>query len=225
MFYQIRRSLAHHHPSAFLLVAQLLLLILYVIFDGLENQRALISAFSVLVLALVVWVVNRSATIQWTGWVLAIPAFVFTLLSAFIVDQTLLLWSSVCDSVLYFFAAFALIAYMMGDYRVTTDELFAVAATFTLLAWAFAYAYMACQTWLPGSFISSIDPEPSRTFIELLSLSFTNLTATGLGDILAVTTLARVLVMLEQFTGIGYVAMVVSRLIGMTINQRERKKP
>jgi len=225
MFYQFRRDLARHHPSAFLLVAQLLQLLFYGLFENLHSQRALLSAFSVLVLVLVVWVVNRSSTIHWIGWVLAIPAFVFTLLSAFIVDPTLLLWSSICDSVLYFFAAIALIVYMMDDYRVTTDELFAVAATFTLLAWAFAYAYMACQTWLPMSFISSIDPGPSRTFIELLSLSFTNLTATGLGDILPVTTLARVLVMLEQFTGIGYVAMVVSRLIGMTINQRERKKP
>lgn len=225
MFYQIRRNLARHHPSAFLLVAQLLQLLFYGLFENLHSQRALLSAFSVLVLLIVVWVVNRSSTIHWIGWVLAIPAFVFSLLSAFIIDPNLLLWSSLFEVLIYFFAAGALIAYMMGDYRVTTDELFAAGATFTLLAWGFAFAYMACQTWLPGSFISTIHPEPPLTFIELLSLSFTNLTATGLSDILPTTTMARVLVMLEQFAGIGYVAMVVSRLIGLTISRGVRRKP
>jgi hypothetical protein len=116
-----------------------------------------------------------------------------------------------------------MVAYMMEDYRVTTDELFAAGATFTLLAWGFTYAYLACQTWLPGSFTSSLHPGRPSTFLELLSLSFTNLTATGLGDILPATPFARVLVLLEQSAGIGYVAVVVSRLIGMTLTQQKEQ--
>ena len=76
---------------------------------------------------------------------------------------------------------------------------------------------------IPDSGSSSLDPEAPRTFIELLSLSFTNLTATGLGDLLPVSTRARVLVMLKQFAGIAYVAMVVSRLVGMTLTRRSGK--
>jgi len=134
------------------------------------------------------------------------------------------MWSALLESVLYFYAAGSLVAYMMKDYRVTSDELFAAGATFTLLAWGFAYAYVACQAWSPGSFVGLIDPEQPRTFVELLSLSFTNLTATGLGDILPVAPLARVLVMLEQFSGIGYVAVVVSRLIGLTLVQQKQNE-
>jgi hypothetical protein len=61
-----------------------------------------------------------------------------------------------------------------------------------------------------------------RTFLELLFLSFTTLSATGLGDILPIGSAARVLVMLEQFAGVAYIAVVVSRLIGMTIAQHKR---
>ena len=68
------------------------------------------------------------------------------------------------------------------------------------------------------------NPVQQRTFLELLFLSFTNLTAAGLGDILPVTPLARVIVMLEQFAGIGYVAVVVSRLIGMTLVQQKEQE-
>lgn len=218
------RGLARRHPSAFLLAAQLLSLVLYAVFEGSSRGRALLGAFGVLILLLVVWVVRRSPAVNWIAWVLVIPAVVLSLLSVPFLNGTLLGWSSLFEAALYFYAAGSMVAYMLEDYRVTTDELFAAAATFTLLAWGFAYAYMACQTWLPDSFSSSLNPGRPSTFLELLSLSFTNLTAVGLGDILPVAPLARVLVMLEQSAGVGYVAVVVSRLIGMTLMQQKDKE-
>ena len=218
------RGLARRHPSAFLLAAQLVSLVLYAVFEGSSRGRALLGAFGVLILLLVVWVVRRSPAVNWIAWVLVVPAVLLSLLSVPFLNDTLLGWSSLFESALYFYAAGSLVAYMMEDYRVTTDELFAAGATFTLLAWGFAYAYMACQIWLPDSFMSSLNPGQPSTFLELLSLSFTNLTATGLGDILPVEPLARVLVMLEQSAGIGYVAVVVSRLIGMTLMQQKDKE-
>jgi Ion channel len=217
------RALAQTHPSAFLLAAQLVSLLLYAMSDGSTNGRALLGAFGVLVLTLVVWVVNRSPALNWIAWVLVVPAIVLSLLSIFFVNPALLIWASLFEAALYFYAASSMVAYMMEDYRVTIDELFAAGATFTLLAWGFTHAYIVCQTWFPDSFVGLSAPGEPRTFIELMSLSFTNLTATGLGDILPVTPLARVLVMLEQFSGIGYVAVVVSRLIGMTLTQQGKK--
>jgi hypothetical protein len=218
-----RRILVHHHPSAFLLGAQLLSLVLYAAFDGVHSGRALLGAFSAIVLALAVWVVSRTPATNWIAWVIAIPAFLVSLLSAVFVDPHLLVWSSLLEAALYFYTAGSLIAYMMGDHRVTTDELFAAGATFTLLAWGFAYVYLVCQTWYPASFAGAARPGEPRTFIELLFLSFTNLSAAGLGDVLPITSLARVLVMLEQFAGVAYIAVVVSRLIGLTIVRQRRK--
>jgi hypothetical protein len=145
-------------------------------------------------------------------------------LSVYFVNPALLIWASLLESALYFYAAGGMVAYMMKDYRVTLDELFAAGATFTLLAWGFTHAYIVCQTMFPGSFVGLTNPEEPRTFIELMALSFTNLTATGLGDVVPIAPMARVLVMLEQFSGIGYVAVVVSRLIGMTLLQKDEEK-
>jgi hypothetical protein len=216
-------SLTRQRPSAYLLAAQLISLILYAAFDTNPGGRALLGAFGVLVLALVVWVINRDAMMPWIAWALVAPAFVLALLSALLVHPALLMWSSLLEAVLYFYAAGSLIAYMMKDYQVTSDELFAAGAAFTLLAWGFAFLYLACQIWLPGSFIGASLPGQPRTFVELLSLSFTNLSATGLGDIMPVSSLARALVMIEQFAGVGYVAVVVSRLIGLTIVRQKAK--
>lgn len=214
--------LARRHPSAFLLAAQLASLVLYAAFDEIAYGRALLGAFGILVLALAVWVVNRTPAVRWIAWLLVAPAFLLLLLSAIFSHPTLVVWSSLLEASFYFYAAGSLIFYMMGDYRVTIDELFAAGATFTLIAWGFAYVYLACQILLPGSFVGTTHPDQPRTFLELMFLSFTILSGTGLGDILPMDSAARVLVMLEEFAGIAYIAVVVSRLIGMTIIRHRR---
>ncbi|HVF33700.1 MAG TPA: potassium channel family protein [Candidatus Saccharimonadia bacterium] len=216
--------LGRKHPSAFLLAAQLLSLVLYPLLDGSEAGRVMFGAFGVMVLLLAVWVVNRSPAANWIGWVLAVPAIGLTAIAASFDAWDLLVWSALLESTLYFYAATSLIAYMMGDHRVTTDELFAAGATFTLLAWAFAYAYFVCQAWYPDSFTGLVNPESPRTWMELLFLSFTVLSGVGLGDIVPLSSPARVLVMLEEFSGVAYIATVVSRLIGLTIIAEKQRR-
>ena len=109
---------------------------------------------------------------------------------------------------------------MIADHEITRDELWAVGATFTLVAWAFAYLYIVCQAIAPQSFTAAIDPEAERTWMELLFLSFTTLTSTGLSDVTPVKPFARSLVMMEQLAGLAYVAMVVSRLVGLMVMRR-----
>jgi hypothetical protein len=214
--------IARRHPSAFLLAVQLLSLVVYPLFDGLPSGRLVFGAFGATVLLLAVWVVNRSPAVNWVAWSLAVPALLCAVFAAILKSQALLVTTSLLEALLYFYAAGALILYMMNDNRVTADELFAAGATFTLLAWGFAYLFVVCQAWYPGSFTGAVEPERARTWLELLFLSFTNLAAVGLGDVLPLRSEARVLVMLEQFAGVGYIAVVVSRLIGLTILRQGR---
>ena len=215
------RRVARRHPSAFLLAAQLLSLLVYPLIDDGTGGRVLFGAVALVVVPLAVWVVNRSSFVNTIAWLLAIPAMLLTVLAVVFENDALLPFSALLEAALYFYAAASLISYMLHDHKVTADELFAAAATFTLLAWGFAYAYFVCQAWYPGSF-TGFEPERQRTWMELLFYSFTNLSATGLGDVLPVSAPARVLTMLEQFAGVGYIATVVSRLIGLTI-VRERR--
>ena len=96
------------------------------------------------------------------------------------------------------------------------------ALPFTLLAWAFAYAYAACDAMLPGSFSAPINPAGPRSWTELLFLSVAVLSSVGLSDILPATGMARSLVMLESFAGVMYMALVVSRLVSLTLLRRDQ---
>jgi len=214
--------LARSHPSAFLLAAQLLSLLVYPAVDESSGGRLLFGAVALVVVPLAVWVVNRSPAVRWVAWLLAIPAMLLTAVAVLFAVPALLPWSAMLEAALYFYAAGGLIAYMLHDHEVSADELFAAGATFTLLAWGFAYAFFVCQAWYPDSFAAIEEPERPRRWLELLSLSFSNLSATGLSDIMPVGSPARVMVMLEQFAGVGYIATVVSRLIGLTIVRQRR---
>ena len=215
-------SLARREPSAILLTAQLGGVLLYPFMEGSDVGRALFSIFGIALLGLVVLAVRSTPALTWFVVLLGIPATALLLVQAVTGDDALFPYSSALEAVLYFYAAGALISYMLADHVITRDELFAVGATFTLVAWAFAYSYVVCQAIDPGSFIAAIDPSGERTWMELLFLSFTTLSSTGLSDVVPVQPFARSLVMIEQLAGLAYVAMVVSRLVGLMVMHRPR---
>jgi hypothetical protein len=214
-------SLARREPSAFLLSAQLAAVLIYPLMET-GAGRALFSVFGIAILGLVVLAVRFSAGMTWVAVVLGVPATVLLLIQAVTGEDTLLPYSSALEAVLYFYAAGVLIVYMLADHVITRDELFAVGATFTLVAWGFAYVYQVCQAIEPGSFTAAVAPNQDRTWMELLFLSFTTLSSTGLSDVVPIKPFARGLVMLEQLAGVGYIAMVVSRLVGLTVLRHRR---
>ena len=213
-------TVALRAPSAILLGAQLIGVLVYPAMQGSDVGRALFSVFGIAVLGLVVLSVRSSRGLTWVGVLLGIPATVLLLIQAATQDDALLPYSSAFEAVLYLYAAGALIAYMLEDHVITRDELFAVGATFTLVAWAFAYSYTVVQAIYPGSFTAAVNPEEQRSWMELLFLSFTTLSSTGLSDVVPVKAFARGLVMIEQVAGVGYIAMVVSRLVGLLVLRR-----
>jgi ion channel len=212
--------LARKEPSAILLAAQLAGVLLYPFMEDSGAGRALFSLFGIAILGLVLLAVRSSPAWTWFGVLLAVPAGALLVIQAVSGSDDLLPYSSAFEAVLYFYAAGALIAYMLADHEVTRDEMFAVGATFTLVAWAFAYAYTVLQAIEPGSFTAAVDPTGQRTWTELLFLSFTTLSSTGLGDVIPVKPFARSLVMMQQLAGVAYIAMVVSRLVSLTVLRR-----
>ena len=94
--------LSRHHPSAFLLAAQLVSLVLYAVIGRNASGRALLGAVGVIIMMLVVWVIQRSPAINWIAWILVAPAIVLSLLAILFLDTRFLIWSALLESVVYF---------------------------------------------------------------------------------------------------------------------------
>ena len=216
-------AFAVKHPSAALLFVQILGILVYALMEDTSAGRALFGVIGLLVLGAALYVVKRGPWLTGFAVVLALPIVVLSLWLAFDPDPRRMVIMAALEAVFYFYAAGSLIAYMLEDEFASVDELFAAAATFTLLAWAFAYAYVVCQALLPGSFGALADSGNPRTWMELLFLSFTTLSGVGLGDIIPLLPIARALVMIEQLTGVMYLALVVSRLIALSVTTRTKR--
>ena len=214
-------ALAKRAPSALLLAAQLGAVLAYPFMIDNDVGRALFSVFGIAILGLVVLAVRSTPGLNGVTVLLGIPACVLLVIQAVTGSDDLLPYSSAFEAVLYFYAAGAMIAYMLEDQRVTRDELFAIGATFTLVAWAFAYTFTVCQAVAPGSFTAAVDPSADRDWVELLFLSFSTLSSTGLSDVIPVKPFARSLLMFEMIAGVAYLTVVVSRLVALTVMRRD----
>lgn len=208
------------HPSGILLVVQLLGVLVYPYMPDTGGGRVAFEVLGALVLTLAIWSVRDSAGRTSISIALGVLASALSITDALYPAAGLFLAAAIFHALFYFWAAANLMAYMVHDNKVTTDELFAVGATFTLGAWAFAYVFQVIQHLQPGCFTAAVNPEATRTWFELLFLSFTNLSSTGLSDIVPIKPVARSVVMIQQLAGLGYVALFVSRLVGLTMMRR-----
>ena len=200
-------------PCLVLLVVQLAGVLLYPYMESTYAGRAAFALFGLLVLGLTLVALRVTPSLTWVAALLALPAALLLLVSVFSGSRELFVWSAGFESVVYVYAAGSMLAYMLADDEVTTDELFAIPAVFTLLAWAFAYLFVVVQALDPSGF--NPGGEGTRSWMELLFLSFTTLSSTGLSDVVPISGHARSVVMLEQVAGVFYIAMVVTRLVSL----------
>ena len=215
----VRRVLGTH-PSAVLLAAQLLAVIGYPFLDGTAAGRAVLGVVQMAVVLIAVWAVRRTPALSWVAVCIGVPAMGFTVTEAIWPDMGwVVLVSALLHAPFYFYVSYAMVRYLFHDDRVTRDELYATAAAFTVVAWGFAYLYAAAQVVWPGSFVGA-GGGADQDWFELLYLSFSVLTSVGLSDVLPVAAHARSIVMVEMVTGVLYVALVVARLVGLTVARR-----
>lgn len=213
------------HPSGVLLYAQLLGILLYPFLEGPGGELGTIflSIFGMVVLGLALAVVRTTESLTWVAVLIGVPAVILTVVDVATGDAAQWqLASDVFHAAFYAYTCVALLRYMFGDEHVTADELYAIGATFTVGMWLFAYLYSICQTLVPGSFIGAVDPDQARSWFELLFLSGTTMTSTGLSDVMPVLPHARSLVMIQQIAGMLYLAIVVARIVGLTLTRRRQ---
>lgn len=208
------------YPYALLLFVQLASVLVYGFVTTSHVEHIIANCVGLIVPLIAVWVVYRTPAVNWVGYGLAIISVGLTIISIF-VNPNALIFAHVFESLLYFYAAFSLTMKLFEDNVVTKDELYAAAATFTLMVWGFALAYSVCQQIYPGSILAAINPDKPRSMIELLFMSFSIQSSTGVGDVIPVSAPARAIGSIQIFAGVMYIAIIVSRLVGLAASQKK----
>jgi hypothetical protein len=98
---------------------------------------------------------------------------------------------------------------------ITFHRIQGAVAAYLLLGIIWAHAYALVAHLRPGAFSGPVSPaDGPRAFFYF---SFVTLTTVGYGDVLPVDPVARSLAMLEAVTGPLYLAILVARLVSLTV--------
>lgn len=133
------------------------------------------------------------------------------------------LYSAAFNLLFYLVAVAYLLRYVFNPDVMTDDKLFGAAAGYLMLGILFAIAYDVVQLVDPRAFGAG-PGGPPKPFYDLLYMSFGILTSNGPGNLNPTGSKVRAVVILEQVTGMLFVAIVIARLAGIYPSRRERDK-
>ena len=212
---QVRIERMLSHRCAYLFFAQVLLFVLLPFLGMSEGGRIVINLFNLVIMITAVTAMGRSRLSLATALLLALPALALAATGIVSGEPLYLVVSWGFSSVVYVIALVSLMRYIFSVNEMTTDKLYGAASVYLLLGVLWAYLYGMLQQVYPGSFAIAGAPAREANLADLLYFSFTTLTTTGFGDIPPVLRHAQMLVILEQVTGVLYVAILIARLAGI----------
>lgn len=204
-------------PSAAMLSVLLLSLVIYPYADQSRALRLVAQVLDVAVVLFVVRLIRSQVVWLRSGWVIAIPTVFLQIWHLAVPESGVELALLVSQVVFHGYAAIALLVYVLFDDTITLDELFATAGVYVLIALFWASAYAIVIYFDPAAiYINPTNNLDGRVgFADLVYYSVTTITSTGYGEITPVSPAARALAMLQQVTGVLFVAILIARLTGM----------
>ncbi len=182
------------------------------------------AAFAIMLLASIYAVSDRRSTFI----IAVLLAGATVILSGiYIVSgrEDVLLANHICSILFLLFAAALILKHLFSVDRVTHDTILASLCLFLLLGLLSALAYSMIEILSPGSFIlptAAKDTAAAMRFggeqsIYPIYFSFVTLTTLGYGDIIPISTPARMTAIAEAVTGQLYLVVLVARLVGLHI--------
>ena len=188
-------------------------------------QAEILRALITLVLVAGVFASTRTPWVLRTSLFLAISASGTGWAADIMDSQTMALTSYVLALLNILFVIVVVSRVVLRRKQITTDAVFGGLSVFLLIGLAFMILYGLVEFAQPGSFLvrgETIEAgqtltRESASFVQFLYFSLITLSTVGYGDILATRPLAQMLAATEGIIGQLFLAVVVARLVGMSL--------
>jgi hypothetical protein len=201
---------------AYLLVALLGLLAIYPYLQDLVAGRVALGVINVAVMVAAIAATSRSRLPLPTALILgaiAIALLGWHLLRPGRLPYVVL---GIAVSLYYVFVILGLLVHVLRPGIVTADKLFAAVSVYVLVGFLWAVLLTLLYELMPASFqAGAVVRSTPFDFYDFLPVSFGTLTTAGFSGIVPATHHARSLLILEQITGVLYVAVLIARLTGI----------
>lgn len=200
----------------------LLFLVLIFIFRPYNPSFLYFGSWKIFLTATLVSAIFNCEHTKWVKKIisfLAIPSLILTWLDLFS-DQSIIVISFAFFTILFIFVCTTSILYdVLLKAKVTLETLRGVICAYFLIAFMFSYIYFLIEYIEPASFSiggKTIPIIPYPYYLaQMLYLSFITLLTIGFGDIVPIKDMGQTAVVLEGIVGQFYMAILVSRLVGV----------
>src|SRR5262245_28671134 len=209
---RVTRMLEQRCLMLFLVLLALLVAVPFL--SGTPNGRLIIILFNAMVLLTAIAAVGRSRLELFVAALLASATFVFQLLALHTREVGYLALDKAFGAGFYAFALAHVLQYVLRKDKLTPDKLYGAVAAYVMIALLWALLYGVVDYFYPGSYAFGGTPK-TLDLGEAIYFSFAVLTTAGFGDITPALVQARFLAILEQATGVRFVAILIARLTGV----------
>lgn len=203
------------HKHAVLLATLLLLILLSPLIQTFKDSHLLVMLLTTVVMATAVNALsfrNRSAVFFAAG--LATLAIISGWMQAAFADNDFhRILSHSFGAALYIYIATLLFKVILIEDEVTVDQIFAAVAIYIFIGLTWGHFYALVGVFDPESVIG-ITVAESFSDSDFIYFSFVTLTTLGYGDMLPVNPMTKALVIIEAITGVMFVAILISTLVG-----------
>ncbi len=219
----------YQHRFVLLFVALILFLILTSTVSlfgrGSILARAVVTATFVAMLLSAVFADSRSSRTVLIALTLAVPTIILQGLNFLLKREEIVIVNHVLGISFLCYTVIVILRHLFSGERVTFDTICASLCIYLLLGVIWALVYSLIEILVPGSFTFAPADEGDirlmrfggESTVNAVYYSFVTISTLGYGDIVPVSTAARMFAAMEAVSGQLYLAVLVARLVGLHI--------
>jgi hypothetical protein len=203
-------------PCTYLLLSLLGLILVYPYLRDSVISRILLGVFYSMVLLCGAYAIRQNGRALFLRYGLAALGVALQWIALLTKSTATRQFSAIVYAMFLVITIAEVLRYILRREPLTADKLHGAMAGYIMLAFLWAFIYALTESLRPGSFApANLDLGGADAFFHFLYFSFTTLTTTGFGDIVPVSHQARSFVIIEQFTGVFFVGVLIARLAGL----------
>jgi hypothetical protein len=208
----------HRLSVAHLLIALAVLFVVMPLVDRFAYGNIIETIAFTLVLLAAVNAIGGRRRIQFTAASLAAPALLAHWLHHLWPDALPVEVRLIADILFVSYVIAHLFRFVLRAPEVNAEVMCAAICIFLLLAVAWAFLYTILARWDPNAFTITDGPagaKPTLAGFMALYFSVQVITTITFGDVMPVSNIARMTTIVEATTGVFYMALLISRLVGL----------